>query len=39
MSYEFSNADVCIILSRCGLERFNAIIKRIDFDTESSVEV
>lgn len=30
MSYEFSNADVCIILSPCGLERFNAMVEDLD---------
>lgn len=30
MSYEFSDADVCIILSPCGLERFNAMVEDLD---------
>lgn len=30
MSYEFSNADVCIILSPCGLERFNTMVEDLN---------
>lgn len=38
MSYDFADADVCIILSPCGLERFNTMVEDLDPDAREEVE-
>ena len=37
MGCHLSDADVCIILSPCGLERFNNMLEALDHDTRKEV--